>query len=159
MSSKPAHKPRGLYFEQFNEGDTIVTANRTITETDIVNFAGVSGDFTALHTDDLFAQTTPFGKRVAHGMLVQSIATGLAAQLGILEGTILAFRELECKFSQPIFIGDTIRVQLEVTGKKAFRRLGGGNIFLKVNVINQADEVVQRGQWTMLIQSQPTDNE
>ena len=86
-------------------------------------------------------------------MLVQSIATGLAVQSGIIEGTTLAFRELTCKFSLPIFFGDTIRVQIEITDKKFFRRLGGGNITMKYIVLNQEDKVVQRGDWVMLVKS------
>jgi acyl dehydratase len=66
---------------------------------------------------------------------------------------VLAFRELSCKFSLPIFIGDTIHVELEVTEKKAFRRLGGGNVVFKYSVRTQENKIVQRGDWTMLIKS------
>lgn len=151
--SNPVYQPRGLTFEQFEIGAQVMTAGRTITEADIVTFAGVSGDFNAIHTDAQFAAQEPFGRRVAHGLLVQSIASGLAVQTGIIEGTVLAFRELSAKFSLPVFIGDTIRVRLEVTEKKAMRRLGGGNITLKVAVLNQDDKVVQRGNWSMLVKS------
>lgn len=144
---------RGRFFEQFNMGDKVVTVGRTITEADIVTFAGVSGDFNRIHTDAAYAGTSPFGQRVAHGLLVQSIATGLAVRTGVIEDTILAFRELSCKFSLPVFIGDTIHVELEVVETKAFRRLGGGNVTMKVSVINHKNEVVQRGEWVMLIKS------
>lgn len=144
---------RGRYFEQFNMGDKVVTVGRTITEADIVTFAGVSGDFNRIHTDAAYAETAPFGQRVAHGLLVQSIATGLAVRTGIIEDTVLAFRELSCKFSLPVFIGDTVHVELEVVETKAFRRLGGGNVTMKVSVINHKNEVVQRGEWVMLIKS------
>lgn len=147
------HKPRGLYFEDFELGQELVTAGRTITETDIVNFAGLSGDFNQIHTDAEYASRDTFGQRVAHGMLVHSIATGLAVQSGIIEGTVLAFRELDCKFSLPTFIGDTIHVKVEITEKKALPRLGGGNINMKVYVINQNGKVVQRGNWVMLVKS------
>ncbi len=144
---------RGRTFEQFNVGDKVVTVGRTITEADIVAFAGLSGDFNRIHTDAAYAATTPFGQRVAHGLLVQSIATGLAVRTGIIEDTVLAFREQSCKFSVPVFIGDTIHVELEVLETKAFRRLGGGNVLMKISVINHKNEVVQRGEWTMLIKS------
>ncbi len=148
------YQSRGLHFEEFEIGSTFHTVGRTITEADIVNFAGLSGDFNRIHTDAVYAANDTFEQRVAHGMLVQSIATGLAVQSGMIEGTVLAFRELSCKFSLPILIGETIHVELEVTEKKAFRRLGGGNVVFKVNVMNQDGKTVQRGSWTMLVKSQ-----
>ena len=148
-----AYQPRGLYFEDFEIGQIMETAARTITETDVVNFAGLSGDFNRIHTDTVYAAQDTFGQRVAHGLLVQSIATGLAVQSGIIEGTVIAFRELSCKFSLPVFLGDTIHVKIEITDTKAFRRLGGGNITMKYSVMNQDDKIVQRGDWVMLIKS------
>ncbi|MBK6324770.1 MAG: dehydratase [Chloroflexi bacterium] len=148
-----AYQPRGLYFEDFEIGQIMETAARTITETDVVNFAGLSGDFNRIHTDAVYAAQDTFGQRVAHGLLVQSIATGLAVQSGIIEGTVIAFRELSCKFSLPVFFGDTIHVKIEITDTKAFRRLGGGNITMKYSVMNQDDKIVQRGDWVMLIKS------
>ena len=148
-----AYQPRGLYFEDFEIGQIMQTAARTITETDVVNFAGLSGDFNRIHTDAVYAAQDTFGQRVAHGLLVQSIATGLAVQSGIIEGTVIAFRELSCKFSLPVFLGDTIHVKIEITDTKAFRRLGGGNITMKYSVMNQDDKIVQRGDWVMLIKS------
>ena len=85
--------PRGMYFEEFAAGQTVITPGRTVTEADVVAFAGLSGDFNQLHTDAEFAKTTPFGQRVAHGLCVLSIVSGLAAQTGVMEGTVLAFRE------------------------------------------------------------------
>jgi len=148
------YQPRGRYFEQFEIGQQLVTAARTITESDIVSFAGMTGDYNQIHTDAEFAAKDTFGQRVAHGMLVQSIATGLAVQSGIIEGTVLAFREQSAKFSLPVFIGDTIHVQLKITEIKALPRLGGGNINMKYAVYNQHGKVVQRGDWVMLIKSQ-----
>ncbi len=147
------YQPRGKYYEEFEIGQMMVTAGRTITEADVVNFAGLSGDFNAIHTDAVHAAQDTFEKRVAHGMLVQSIATGLAVQSGVIEGTVLAFRELTCKFSLPIYFGDTVHVTLEIMAKKIFRRLGGGNITMKYHVINQENKVVQRGEWVMLVKS------
>ena len=150
------YQPRGRFFEQFEVGQKLVTAARTITEADIVNFAGMTGDYNQIHTDAEFAAKDTFGQRVAHGLLVQSIATGLAVQSGIIEGTVLAFRELSAKFSLPVFIGDTVHVELEITETKALRRLGGGNINMKYGVYNQHGKAVQRGDWIMLIKSQNT---
>ncbi|VAW30361.1 hypothetical protein MNBD_CHLOROFLEXI01-1723 [hydrothermal vent metagenome] len=146
-------QPRGHHFEQFEIGQKIVTVSRTVTEADIVNFAGLTGDFNQIHTDAEYAARGPFSKRVAHGMLIQSIGIGLAVQSGIIEGTVLAFREQTTKFSLPVFIGDTIHVKLEITEKKSLPRLGGGNINMKYRVYNQHGKAVQRGDWIMLIKS------
>ena len=86
--------PRGMYFEEFELKQKITTPARTITEADVVGFAGLSGDYNPLHTNEEFAKTTPYGRRIAHGMLVVSIATGLADRQGFIDGTALAFREL-----------------------------------------------------------------
>ena len=146
--------PRGMYFEEFEVGLEIQTAGRTITETDIVNFAGLSGDFNFIHTNAEAASETPFGQRVAHGMLVASIATGLAVQQGFIDGTTLAFRELDWKFTKPVFIGDTVYVQIKVTETKSMARLGGGLVVFEARVLNQRDEVVHKGEMKMLIKSQ-----
>jgi len=146
-------QPRGLYFEEFELGQTIATPSRTITEADIVNFAGLSGDYNALHTDAEFAKATPFGKRIAHGMLVLSVATGLAARQGFIEGTTLALRGLTWRFNAPVFIGDTIHMVAEVTELKPMPRLGGGLVVLKATMINQDGQAVQKGEWQVLMKS------
>lgn len=153
MSDQLTYQPRGLYYEEFEVGRQFITTSRTITEADIVNFAGLSGDFNQIHTDAHYAAQDTFGQRIAHGLLVQSIASGLSVQSGFIEGTVLAFRELSAKFSLPVFIGDTVHVELEIVEKKAFRRLGGGNITMKYSVVNQDGKAVQRGNWIMLIKS------
>ncbi len=149
---------RGLYFEEFEVGDRVISNGRTVTEADIVNFAGLSGDFNQIHTNAEFAARDTFGRRIAHGLLIQAISTGLATATGVIEGTVLAFREVHAKFSLPTYIGDTIHLELEVIEKKAFARLGGGNIHLKFNVINQDGQSVQRGEWVMLMKSRPQNN-
>lgn len=146
---------RGMYFEEFEVGLEVQTAARTITETDIVNFAGLSGDFNFIHTNAEAARETPFGQRVAHGMLVASIATGLAVQQGFIDGTTLAFRELTWKFTKPVFIGDTIHVQIKITETKPMKRLGGGLVAFDARVVNQGGDVVHKGEWKMLIKSHP----
>jgi len=146
----------GLYFEEFNIGQKTVTVGRTITESDIVTFAGMSGDFNLIHTDAEYSKQTPFGQRVAHGLLGLSIASGLAARTGILEGTVLAFREInEWKFVKPIFIGDTMHAELNVTETKALPRIGGGSVTIMIEIKNQNSEVCQRGSWTVLMMSKP----
>ena len=147
------YQPKGLYFEDFEIGVKLRTAGRTITEADIVTFAGLSGDFNQIHTNAEYAAADTFGQRVAHGLLVQSIATGLAVQSGVIEGTVLAFRELDAKFSLPVYIGDTVHVEIEIVDKKPFPRLRGGNVVMKYAVVNQSGQATQRGNWTMLVKS------
>lgn len=147
---------RGLYFEEFGNDFEIRSVGRTITETDVVSFAGLSGDYNQIHTDDVLATNSMFGQRVAHGMLILSIASGLAVQTGILEGTIMAFREIDnWKFSTPVYFGETIYVELKVIETKHFPRLGGGTVKLKVTVKKQTGEAVNKGNWTMLVKSKP----
>jgi 3-hydroxybutyryl-CoA dehydratase len=147
-------RPRGLYFEEFEEAVDLVSPGRTITETDIQLFAGLTGDYTQIHTNVEFSKDTVFGQRVAHGLLGLSIASGLGARLGFIEGTAVALREISWKFTGPIFIGDTIHLKVVVSHKKAMPRLGMGLVTFDASLINQKDEVVQKGQWKALIQSQ-----
>lgn len=149
-------RPRGRYFEEFEVGQRVGSAGRTVTETDIVAFAGLSGDYNQIHTDAEYSKNTQYGKRVAHGLLGLSIASGLAVQTGILEGTVLFFREInEWRFLKPIFIGDTIHVDLEVMETKSLRRIGGGTVIIKLEVNNQEDETVMRGLWNVLVMGKP----
>jgi acyl dehydratase len=146
-----------MYFEEFEPDLKIQTGARTITEADIVNFAGLSGDFNFIHTNAHAAKDTPFGRRVAHGMLVASIATGLAVQQGFIDGTTLAFRDLSWKFTKPVFIGDTVHVQVKTLETKLMARLGGGIVTFDARVVNQHGDVVHKGEWRMLIKSRPDD--
>ncbi len=147
--------PRGRYFEEFTVGDEVISPGRTVTEADIVAFAALSGDYNQLHTDAEYAKDTIFGERIAHGLLGLSIASGLAARLGFIEGTAEAFSGLNWKFRGPIKIGDTIHIEAQVARKKEMQRLGGGIVVFDVAVINQRGETVQKGQWTVLVKSKP----
>ncbi|HUN22070.1 MAG TPA: MaoC/PaaZ C-terminal domain-containing protein [Anaerolineales bacterium] len=150
--SNPIVTNRAMHFEDFAVGQTLQSRSRTITETDIVNFAGLSGDFNSIHTDAAYAATTPFQQRIAHGLLGASIASGLAVQTGIMDGTIMAFREIsEWRFRLPIVIGDTITVHMEITETKAMPRLGGGAVTIEMRVMNQKSECVQQGKWVVLM--------
>lgn len=147
---------RGKYFEEFEVGTSYTSPGRTITESDIVGFAGLSGDYTQIHTDAEFSKTTIVRQRVAHGLLGLAIASGLAVRTGVLEGTVLAFREIvEWKFVKPIFIGDTVRVSLNVLEKKALPRLGGGSLNIELRLVNQSEDVVMKGIWKVLVASRP----
>jgi acyl dehydratase len=145
----------GLYFEEYELGRKLVTRGRTITESDIVQFGSLTGDFNPMHFDAEYMKTHMMGQRIAHGMLSLSYAVGQAYQLGFMEKTVLAFRALEMKFSQPVLIGDTLHVELSVKEMTPSPRLGGGMVKLDVKIINQDDKTVQSGTWTVLIASKP----
>lgn len=147
------YQPRGKYFEEFTVGTEFVTMGRTITETDIVNFAGISGDFNAIHTDAEFSKATPFGERIAHGLLGLSVATGLIMQLGVMDGTVIAFTGLEWKFKNPVKIGDTIRAVGKVKQTKEMKALGGGFVVVDLRVLNQRNDTTQLGEMTVLVKS------
>lgn len=144
---------KGLYFEDFAVGQRVVSQGRTITEADIVAFAGLTGDWNPLHTDAEHARGTQFGERIAHGLLILSVASGLAWRLGFMEGTVEAFLGLEWKFRAPVKIGDTIHLEAQVAGVRAMPRLGGGIVTFDVKVINQRSETVEKGTWEVLVKS------
>lgn len=146
----------GLYFEEFSVGQKLTTEKRTVTEDDIMTFARVSGDDNRIHTDPEFSKTTIFGKQIAHGLLGLAIASGLAWQTGIMDGTVIAFREVkEWKFVKPVFIGDTVYTELETIETKALPRIGGGSVTITLEVKNQNEEICHRGSWTVLMMSKP----
>ncbi|NLV73397.1 MAG: dehydratase [Chloroflexi bacterium] len=147
--------PNARFFEDFTVGDTFDSMARTITEADIVAFAALSGDYNPLHTDAEFARSSPFGQRIAHGLLVLSIASGLAARNGFIDGTAQAFTTLDWRFRAPVLIGDTIRVQATVTRVRAVVAMGGGLVYLEMRVLNQRDEVVQQGEWSLVMRGRP----
>lgn len=139
-----------LFFDQLNIGDEAVSAARTITEADVVNFAGLSGDFNALHVDAEFAKKTIFGERVAHGMCVTSIATGLWFTMPRL--ATMAFLGLDdWRFVKPVKFGDTIKVRRVVGSKKEVKQ-DRGIVTFDIQVTNQSGEVVQQGKWNMMVQ-------
>jgi acyl dehydratase len=147
---------RARYFEDFDLDETLVTAGRTITETDIVNFSGLSGDFAQIHTNEEHAQQTLFGRRVAHGLLVLAVASGLRIQTGIYEGTLLALLGLEeWRFAAPVFIGDTIHVRMRTAEKRLTSQPGRGIIKHAVEVVNQRGETVQTGRVVLLMRTRP----
>ena len=155
-----SYQTRGYYFEDFEVGQQFMSSARTITETDIVRFAGLSGDYNQIHCDAEFAKSTPFGQRISHGLLIVSIASGLVMQSGLLEGTVLAFREIEnWKFIKPVFIGDTLHVISDVLETKALRRVGGGSLNIQLSVVNQDQDTVMKGKWIVLVVNKPDSSE
>jgi acyl dehydratase len=145
---------QSLYFEDFHVGQKFVTKARTITETDIINFAGVSWDHNQLHTDAEYAAGTPFGKRIAHGLLGVVAHAGLSYQL--TEESILALLELNWKFHLPIYIGDTIHVEQKVKDLRESATGDRGILTFEKEVKNQENKVVQTGTTTILLAKRAT---
>ncbi|MCF8565746.1 MaoC family dehydratase N-terminal domain-containing protein [Alicyclobacillus tolerans] len=135
----------GLYFEDFHVGDEFKSPGRTITESDVVAFAGISGDFDSIHMDAEYARQSPFGQRIVHGLLGLSIIIGLVARTGILEDTVIAFLGVEWDFVKPIFIGDTVHVFTTIENVRPTRKPDRGIIFRRTQLISQHGEVVQEG--------------
>lgn len=141
---------RGKFFSEYEVGDAFESGGRTVTEADVVNFAGISGDYNPLHTDATFAAKTPFEQRVAHGMLAASISTGLGQTLGIFEGTTLALMQQTFQYKAPVFFGDTIRLRLTVGAVKPSSKGGKGVVTFTSDILNQDDTVVVAGEWVVL---------
>ncbi|MBI2524850.1 MAG: MaoC family dehydratase N-terminal domain-containing protein [Candidatus Rokubacteria bacterium] len=138
-----AYQPRGRHFEDFEVGEVIETCARTIDAADVTLFAGLSGDHNPLHTDEETAKTTPFGSRIAHGMLTVCISTGQQNQTGLFEGTTLALLGMDrLRFSGAVKFGDTIRTEMTVREVKESSKPDRGTVRLDVAVKNQRGETV-----------------
>jgi 3-hydroxybutyryl-CoA dehydratase len=140
-----------LYFDDIEVGQQWESLGRTVTETDIVNFAGLSGDFNPIHLDHEFAKTTPFRRPIAHGLLVFSIASGLGISCPPMR-TLALLTIKEWHLNAPIFIGDTIRVRSIVLGKEVRSRGRRGAITWQRQIMNQQGKVVQEGVTVTLVQ-------
>jgi len=138
-----------LHFEELTVGDRWTSLGRTITETDIVNFAGMTGDYDPLHVDHEFARQTPFGKPIAQGLLGLSLVAGLASQCPSVR--TIAFLKIEkWEFLKPIYIGDTVHAETEVIGKNANGRRTGF-VTWRRQLVNQTGAVVQSGIFQTLV--------
>jgi acyl dehydratase len=141
-----------LYFEDMPVGTRWVSPRRTITEADVSSFAGLSGDFNPLHVDSVFAERGPFGRRVAHGALVFSIATGLRQQMPVFRGSLRAMLELRSwRFLAPVHIGDTLAVITTVASARETSKPDQGLVVQQVDVVNQRGEAVQAGEMVSLV--------
>ena len=135
------------YFEDLNVGDKSISSARTVTEADIVNFAGLSGDYNTIHIDREFAQQTPYKQRIAHGILVLSIGSGLFTNSDLnisMRKNVIALMEIKCRFLKPVFIGDTIHVEAVITEKKETKKPDRGIVIMERTICNQKDEAVQK---------------
>jgi len=137
----------GKYFDEFVVGDEFVTPSRTITETDVVMFAAMSGDYNELHTSEEYMKKSQFGKRLVHGLLGLAVSHGLMFRLGLVEGTTIAFLGIESwKFEAPLFFGDTIRVRVKITETKASKsKPDRGVVKFFLQVVKEDGTVVQSG--------------
>jgi len=145
------YRLRGLTYEQWEDGREYETSARTVTEADVAAFAGLSGDFNPLHTDEVFARETPFRTRIAHGMLTAAVATGLVNAQGWFEGTTLALLEQTFKYKGPVKFGDTVHCVLKVAEKKETSKPDRGVVAYDVNVVNQEGKAVLESRWTCMM--------
>jgi len=140
-----------IFFDDLAVGQTYTTPRRTITATDIVQFAGLSGDFNPLHTDDVFATESGYGGRIAHGPMLVGMAFGLMSRVGLLDGTALALLQIDWKFGLIVRPEDTIHVRVAVAGARPSRKADRGVIDLDIEIVNQRNETVQTGHAKVLV--------
>jgi len=142
----------GKYFDDWAVGSEYVTPGRTLTETDVVIFAAMSGDYNELHTNDEFMKKSEFGRRIVHGLLGLAVSHGLLFRTGFLDGTAIAFLGIESwKFEAPIFFGDTIHVKLRVAVRASTSKPDRGIVKLFLQIIKQDGAVVQSGFKTLML--------
>ena len=147
------YNPKGFYLEDYEIGREYTSQGRTITDADVVNFAGVSGDFNPLHTDEEFGKANQFGKRIAHGALGFIISTGLNNQMGIAEGTTIAFIECTVKYTAPLLIGDTVHIVVIPTEVIHSSKPGKGIVKQLVKLVNQDERVIMESNQTLMVKS------
>ena len=147
-----AYQPRGRYFEEFKVGETFETTGRTIDPADVSQFAGLSGDFNPLHTNEEVAKVTPFGGRIAHGLLTLAISSGQQNQLGLFEGTTLALLGLDkVRFTAPVRFGDTVHTELTVRETKESSKPDRGVVLFDTAVKNQRGETVLQYELALML--------
>jgi len=140
------------YFDDIRVGDEYVSPGRTVTEADIVAFAGLSGDYNVLHTDAEYMRSSIFGERIAHGLLGLAIQSGLGTRATPRPFATMAFLGLRWRFKAPIKIGDTIKVRIKVTDKRETSKPDRGIVVLQRTVVNQRGEVVQEGETDTMVE-------
>jgi 3-hydroxybutyryl-CoA dehydratase len=147
MSFSSSH----LYYDDVEVGQEWESSGRTVTEADVVNFAGVSGDFNPIHVDHEYAKTTPFRRPIAHGLLVLSMGSGLGVNCPPMR-TIAFLQVRDWNFREPLFIGDTIRLRSKVLEKALRGRGRRGEIVWYRGVFNQDGKIVQEGILVTLVE-------
>ncbi len=148
----------GKFFDDFVVGEEFLTPSRTMTETDVVMFAAMSGDYNELHTSEAFMKSSQFGRRIGHGLLGLAVSHGLFFRLGLVEGTAIALLGIDSwKFEAPYFLGDTIRVKIKVAEKKASQsKPDRGVIKFLFQVIKEDGTVAQSGYKSIMVRRKPS---
>jgi acyl dehydratase len=153
---KPTAAPRGRYFEDFEIGEELVTPARTVTQTDIVNFACLSGDFNEVHTNFEYCKTTDFGEPIAHGPLIYAIMGGLQYASGVNDGTLLALLQIDgWRMLSPVKHGDTIRMVSRVVEKKESSKPDRGVVTFQRQCVKQDGTVVQEMKAALMYRRRP----
>lgn len=143
-----------IYWDDLNDGDEFHTVGRTVTESDVVSFAGLSGDYNQLHTDAHFAAETPYGERIAHGLLVLAITSGLSTRQRSYQAmapSIMGLLGLQCKWPGHTRIGDTISITIRVQSKKETSKPDRGVVVLERIAADQDGRIVMESEWTLLL--------
>lgn len=151
-------KPRGRYFEDFEVGQEFLSPARTITPTDIVNFACLSGDFNEVHTNWEYCKTSPFGEPIAHGPLVYAVMAGLQYASGINDGTLIALLQNDgWRMLEPVKGGDTIRMRSKVLEKKETSKSDRGVVTFLRECVKHDGTVAQEMTTKFLYKRRPKD--
>lgn len=147
-------KDRSLYFEDLHVGDSYTTQSRTITESDVMLFAGLTGDYVQLHTSRQYAETSRWGQPIAHGMLTLAVSYGLNSLTGLFENSIVASLEQNnIRDKAPVFFGDTIRNVTTITNLRLTSNPKHAIVKRHTDVLNQHDEIVLEYDCTVIIKT------
>ncbi len=141
-------------FDDYTVGEGFRTATRTLTETDVVMFATLTGDTNPLHMDAEYAREGIYGKTLCHGLMIVSYAAGLINKVGYVDGSTIALRQMEWQFRLPVFPGDTIYVYVAIKGKRKLTAKEG-IVNAEINIFNQRDEICVSGEWKMIVDLHP----
>ena len=141
----------GKSWDELVVGQEFWTGGRTVTEGDVLAFAGLTGDYNPLHADEEVARTSPFKTRAPHGPLIHDMYLGLMDRLGLVAGTALAFLELRWKFLAPVLMGDTVHARVTVRDKREVKKPDRGIVTFAVTLFNQRGEAVQEGEHVLLL--------
>ncbi|MEO9221072.1 MAG: MaoC/PaaZ C-terminal domain-containing protein [Mycobacteriaceae bacterium] len=145
-----------MYLEEFRAGQEFATRGRTITEADLVSFAGWSWDTNPVHTDVELATSNRFGQRIAHGLLGMSVVLGLTSGLGVFENSSVALLGVDgWRFRGPILIGDTVHCRIVILSVRPTSKGDAGVLERQFTVVNQRDEVVQEGRMDLMVAARP----
>src|SRR3984957_13032436 len=148
----------GRLFGEFTTGQRFETPGRTITETDIVAYAGLTGDYNPVHTDEVFAADTEFGTRIAHGPLGIGLVFGLASRLDLIDGTVVALLGVTWEFKAPVRPGDTVKALIEGISTRGVKNPDHGLLGLGFTLVDQKGNAVQSVAALLIMRRTPHQN-